>query len=179
MSGHTETFLVLPPQPLRLTLEAVFSVLYAHGLELSPDDYILLNDTEEEDFDLDTQIPINGNPLALFTLLAHPGGGIVPFDLEQSFFHVASTSLKNNLIHGLTFFMFEGEYRYHQSVYDAIVNECHQQFNSLRTIQGWNLMDYIDSEAGEIERVYQGIFAGEYALDLRGATIITDKRKSF
>lgn len=174
-----ETLMVIKEAPLRETMQAVFDVFLSQNMlptidALSP---ILLNETGDGNEDALCEIYPTNTEEAFAAILNHPTGGIIEFQWNGKQISVACTCRKEDFVCAASFWIFESYY--HLEVgrrYDEIIDVCHEKLNALRTIQGWNLMDYIDSEACEAERVYDGIFEGAYRLDLRGRLVFQDVR---
>lgn len=173
-----ETFIVIKESPIREVLVWVFDLLEKKSILPALDEYepILLNDTEQEEFD-DVQIYPKSVEEARDVILNHPTGGIISFEFGKYILKIGCTCLRDNYLSGLSIWIHDYAYREEAKSYDRIIDLLHGGLSSLRTIQGWNLMDFIDGEEDEVLRVQSGKFQGEFKLDLRGDKIIMDRRK--
>jgi hypothetical protein len=173
-----ETFIVIKERPLKEALVWVFHLLEKNNILPALDEYepILLNDTEQEEFD-DDEIYPKSIEEAKDSILNHPTGGIIAFKFGKYILNMGCTCLRDNHLAGLSIWIHDYAYRENTELYDKVIDHLHNGLSSLRTIQGWNMMDYIDGEEDEILRVYSGNFQGEFKLDLRGDKIVKDGRK--
>ncbi|MCG8575322.1 MAG: hypothetical protein MI810_10590 [Flavobacteriales bacterium] len=178
-----ETFMVIEERPFKETFSTLFELLKKHELYPCLDEYepILLNDTEEEEFETIEELEVypKSHEEAYQAVLEHPTGGIIAFDLGGYVLNFSPTCLKDHTINAISIWIHDSAYR--EDIFDRynqLIDDIHLRFGSLRTIQGWNMMDFVDSEEDEVLRVYKGDFKGEYKLDLRGEIVITDRRKN-
>lgn len=172
MNSSIEVLFILKEGNIKDYVSQIHAMLRKDGFDISTDDNYCLNDSEDEIYE-PKQISDPQEVLNLITF--HPYGGYLHYSLDDKKILIAFETVNNNCVRAITFSIFENDYIASKKRYDSLISSVSFGLNSIRTIQGIDLMDTLDWE-DEVHRIDQDIYDGTYVLDIRHEKVISDYR---
>lgn len=138
-------------------------ILNDHGIFIEVDGLYYLNDYGEEEFDPEDIVDAKKT---LNRLANWPTAGWLEYSMPGCSILVSYKTVNNFQLGGIYLSAYESEYNYQKGRLDRLIYFLHSNYKPLRIIKGENIFENFVPE-DEIERVRNGIFEGDYEIDLR------------
>ena len=139
------------------------NILNEYGLRIEIGGLYYLNDYEEYDFEPEEIVNAKDT---LKKFINWPTSGWLEYHITGCSLLVSYKTDGSFLISGIYLSAYQSEYDYQKEKLDKLIYFLHENYKSLRTIKGENIFENFDPE-DEIECVKNGIFEGNYEIDLR------------
>ncbi len=138
-------------------------ILSNYGIVIEVDGLYYLNDYGEQEFDPEDIT----NPQETLNRIANwPTAGWLEYSVTGYSMLVSFKTLGDFCLSGIYLSMYESEYNYQKETLDRVIYYLHEHYKPLRTIKGENIFENFCPE-DEITSVRNGIFEGDYEIDLR------------
>ncbi|NJM22691.1 MAG: hypothetical protein HC836_38300 [Richelia sp. RM2_1_2] len=166
MSSSSIDILIVLEEPKRNSKNTIFEldqILNDYGIVIEVGALYYLNDYGEEEFDPEDIVDAKDT---LNKLVNWPTAGWLEYHMPGCSLLISYKTDGDFLLSGIYISAYESEYNSQKEKLDKLIYFLHYKYKSLRTIKGENIFEDFDPE-DEIERVRNGIFEGNYQIDLR------------